>query len=159
MNNAANALTAENWMTTVMYGVLILWAALVVIFLAVLIKRYTLYDPNRWTKATHPFIGETLALPRGVFRALITVSLLIFVLFMEIVSLAGGGLEESIEGMLTAFQMMLAFYFGSKVMHHLAAVDKRKAQARDVAEVKVAETLAGARPPADREFDVAGAEG
>lgn len=148
-------LTSGGWMVAIMYGVLVLWTVTLVVFLGALVKRYTLFDPRVWTRETHPFAAETLAMPRGVFRAVITVSLLIFVLFMEVVSLSRGGLEQHIEQLLTAFQMMLAFYFGGKVMHHLAAVDKRKEQARQETE----RLLATASPAPSREFDMPGAEG
>jgi len=163
-------LAGGGWMIGLMYGVVVLWIALIVILLAVLIRRYTLYDPSVWSKDTHPFLGETFALPRGIFRGILTLSLLVLVLLVEIVSLARGGLEQHVDQLLTAFQMMLAFYFGGKVMHHVTSADRDKEKARQQAEettatvqarAQVESVAAAACPPgtAAREFEVEDAQG
>ena len=36
------------------------------------------------------------------------------------------GLEAEFSEFMAAFQMMIAFYFGAKVMHHINSVDKTK---------------------------------
>jgi hypothetical protein len=42
---------------------------------------------------------------------------------------AGVESEQNIIEWMTAFQMMIAFYFGSKVMHHITSADRSKAVA------------------------------
>ena len=44
--------------------------------------------------------------------------------------------ETKIKSFMTAFEVMLGFYFGSKVVHHLASTDRKKVQA--VADAKSA---------------------
>ncbi len=70
-------------------------------------------------------------MPRGVFRGLITLSLLFIVMLLEVVNLLIEGLEDKIEQLLVLFQMIVAFYFGSKVMHHVTAADRDKQIGRD----------------------------
>ena len=69
-------------------------------------------------------------MPRGVFRGFLTLSVLFLVMLLEVVNLLIEGLEEKIEQLLVLFQMIVAFYFGSKVMHHVTAADRDKEKAR-----------------------------
>lgn len=152
-------LVDAHWLVVVTVVVLLVWLIALLVFLFTMIRRFTLRDPATWPGGVHPFAGETLAMPRGVFRAVLTVSLLVSVLFMEIVSLTQGGLEGYLEQLLLAFQMMLAFYFGGKVMHHLAAVDKYKEEARQETKQMDLQALAGEKPIPDADFAVESAEG
>jgi hypothetical protein len=120
------------------YIPVIIWTIGIVILMFFLIKKYT-FGKN-WTKDNpNPYHGETFAMPRGVMRGILTLSLLFIVMLMEVVNLLPTeiigekiwGLEDKIAGLMTAFQMMLAFYFGSKVMHHLTSVDLKKSKEVD----------------------------
>lgn len=103
-----------------------IWIFGMIIVFAVLLKKYTF---GNWTKDNpNPYVTETFAMPRGVMRGMLTMSLLFIVILMEIVSLQVRGLEAKIDQLLVAFQMILAFYFGSKVMHHVTKADERKAR-------------------------------
>jgi len=65
-------------------------------------------------------------MPRGVFRGMLTLSLLYVFILFEVANLHIVGLELEMEGLVVGFQMMLAFYFGSKVMHHVTSADRDK---------------------------------
>lgn len=120
-------------------GLVLIWLALVTAFLFYMVRRYTLGNWDEHNK--NPYENETLGMPRGVFRAILTMSLLVIVLILEVVSLKTPfvefngqliSLENKLDQLMIAFQMMLAFYFGSKVMHHVTSADARKA--KDVAQ-------------------------
>ncbi|MFQ5636654.1 MAG: hypothetical protein ACE5IR_01505 [bacterium] len=111
----------------IIFALVILWFIGISILFYKLLRKYTF---GAWTKeCPNPYEKETFGMPRGIFRGILTLSLLFIVLLMEVVSLQDTGLEKSIEKLIEAFQMMLAFYFGSKVMHHVTKADERKTQA------------------------------
>ena len=116
------------------------WIIGVIVLLLILIKKYTF---GHWTAENpNPYALESFGLPPGVMRGILAMSLLIIVLLLELINLqmpimnkngellaVNGSLflpEERYKELMVAFQMMLAFYFGSKVMHHIAQVDERK---------------------------------
>lgn len=113
-----------------LYIPVLIWLIVVIIFFSFMLRRYTF---KKWTDKANPYISETFGMPRGVIRGTITLSLLFFVLLFETLSLISTGLEARSEHLFTAFELMIAFYFGSKVMHHLTSSDKKKN--RDVADV------------------------
>lgn len=82
-------------------------------------------------------LPETLGLPRGVMRGVLTLTLLFMVVLLEIFTIRFENFETRIGDFMVAFQMMLSFYFGSKVMHHLTSVDERK----NAASAKTAEVI------------------
>lgn len=106
------------------YIPLLVWLGLVVIFLIILARKYTF---GKWTPENpNPYKNETLGMPRGTMRGVITLTLLVLVALLEVQSLIHPEIEKVIDKLLVAFQMMLAFYFGSKAMHHVTAADERK---------------------------------
>ena len=117
----------EFWL---LYAPVFIWLVLIIFLFRKLLLRFTF---GKWEKRENPHKNETFGMPRGVFRGTITVSLLIFVLLYETLSLISPDLEARSEHLFTAFELMIAFYFGSKVMHHLSSTDKKKN--RDVANV------------------------
>ncbi|MCF8231654.1 MAG: hypothetical protein K9J27_05635 [Bacteroidales bacterium] len=117
----------EFWL---LYGPVFLWLILVIILFIYLLRKFTF---GKWKNGENPYKDETFGMPRGVFRGTLTLSLLVFVLLFETLSLISPDLEARSEHLFTAFELMIAFYFGSKVMHHLTASDKKKN--RDVARV------------------------
>lgn len=117
----------EFWL---LYGPVLLWLVLIIVLFIFLLKRFTF---GKWNEKQNPYKDETFGMPRGIFRGTLTLSLLVFVLLFETLSLVAPDLEARSEHLFTAFELMIAFYFGSKVMHHLSASDKKKN--RDVAEV------------------------
>ena len=117
----------EFWL---LYGPVLLWLVLIIVLFIFLLKKFTF---GKWTEKQNPYKDETFGMPRGIFRGTLTLSLLVFVLLFETLSLVVPDLEARSGHLFTAFELMIAFYFGSKVMHHLSASDKKKN--RDVAEV------------------------
>lgn len=119
---------------TMVYLPLIVWLLLAMVMLVWLLvrfplnRRYNLANPN-------PHNGETMGIPRGFFRGVITITLLIAAMLLEIYSIAYLDSDAKFSRLLDAFELMLAFYFGSKVMHHLSSVDRSKTKA--VAEAKL----------------------
>lgn len=108
------------------YLPIIIWLVLVLLLIIVLLRKYTLND--KWTKDhPNPYSGESMSLPRGTFRSILTLTLLFVAVMLELVSVHTIGFEDNVHEFLTAFQMMIAFYFGSKVLHHMTNSDREKA--------------------------------
>ena len=106
------------------YTPIAIWMFGVLILFIFLLRKYTLAT---WTEDNpNPYSGETLSMPRGVFRGILTMTLLFIIVFLEILTIFHTGFEQEIDGFMTAFQMMIAFYFGSKVMHHVTSADRKK---------------------------------
>ncbi|GAB4376153.1 MAG: hypothetical protein Kow0042_22140 [Calditrichia bacterium] len=110
----------------IVYIPVLLWIiGLVILFIFLALK----YPFGKWTKENpNPYERETFAMPRGTFRGILTISLLFLVMLLEVVTLRLNNLEDMVDKLLVAFQMMLAFYFGSKVMHHVTKADERKSR-------------------------------
>ncbi len=103
-----------------------IWMLIVLSFFILLLKKYTF---GNWTKDNpNPYDGETFNMPRGTFRGILTLSLLFMVVVFEIVTVRIIGFEDQIHDLMVAFQMMIAFYFGSKVMHHITSADRDKTE-------------------------------
>lgn len=109
------------------YLPIMVWMVLTLIFVIILFKRYTFGD---WTKENpNPFEGETFQMPRGTFRGILTLTLTYITVILELANVRLIGFEDEIKEFMSAFQMMIAFYFGAKVMHHVTSVDKSKTKA------------------------------
>ncbi|MCQ2974466.1 MAG: hypothetical protein MJ211_06600 [Bacteroidales bacterium] len=109
------------------YIPVMIWMALSLIFVIIMFKKYTFGD---WTKENpNPCDGETFNMPRGTFRGILTLSLLFITVVIELANVKIIGLEQEFTEFMAAFQMMIAFYFGAKVMHHINSVDKSKTKA------------------------------
>lgn len=119
----------------IFYPVLIWLIGLIILFFF-LLRHYTFGD----SKTKNLFKNETFAMPPGIFRGILTLSLLFLVMLLEVVSLVDTQIETYIDNLLIAFQMMLAFYFGGKVMNQVAKSDEQKTKDR-------AETLIGVLSP------------
>jgi hypothetical protein len=103
-----------------------IWLVVVLVFFILLLKKYTF---GNWSvESPNPYSGETFDMPRGIFRGTLTLTLLFIVTILELVNVRITGFEEEIHELMVAFQMMLAFYFGSKVMHHMTSTDRKKTQ-------------------------------
>ena len=104
-----------------------IWLLLVLTFLIILFVKYTF---GNWSKENpNPYQDETFGMPRGTFRGILTLTLLYVAVILEIVNVRAVGFEQEIHDFMVAFQMMIAFYFGAKVMHHITSTDKKKAYA------------------------------
>lgn len=123
-----------------LYLPIIIVLGLVIILFAFLLFKYTF---GNWTPENpNPYKGETLGLPRGIFRGVLTIVLLFVTVLFEMNNLSVGRDESYIIEFLVAFQMMIAFYFGSKVMHHISANEKKKTQVKEENRRKATEATA-----------------
>ena len=136
------------------YFPIAVWMLLVLTFFIMLLKRYTF---GNWTpEHPNPFAGETFSMPRGIFRGTLTLTLLFVVIVIELTNVRIIGLEDEIRELMIAFQMMIAFYFGSKVMHHITATERNKT--RYIAQSQT-EIHAGSSAQPDGDFDAEDAAG
>ena len=109
------------------YMPVMVWLIISTVFIVVMFQKYTFGD---WTKENpNPNEGETFNMPRGTIRGILTMSLLFITVVIELANVRIVGLEAEFSEFLAAFQMMVAFYFGAKVMHHINSVDKTKTKA------------------------------
>lgn len=101
--------------------------ALVLGFIILLFKRFTF---GHWTKEhPNPYESETFGMPRGTFRGILTLCMLWLIVILELVNVRIIGFETEIAELMVAFQMVVGFYFGAKVMHHVTSQDTKKAKA------------------------------
>ena len=115
---------ADSWVFQAVFAGIGTWLIVMTLVFVRLLGKFTL---GKWTADNpNPYAKETFAMPRGVLRGMLTLSLLYAVILFEVANIQTSGLETKIEQLLTAFQMMIAFYFGSKVMHHMASADRDK---------------------------------
>ena len=122
-------ISPDSWVFIAIFSIVGLWLIGISVLFIKLLKKYPF--GKQWTeKNPNPYKNETFAMPRGIFRGILTLSLLFIVMLLEVVNLQMLGLEQKIDQLLVAFQMMLAFYFGSKVMHHVTSADRDKEKAR-----------------------------
>jgi hypothetical protein len=141
------------------YDIIKIWMGIVVLIFLALLGRYS-FGFGFTKEKPNPYEKETFGMPRGVFRGILTLSLLFIVLLLEVISLNGKVMtidknlfvpEIMYKELMVAFQMMLAFYFGSKMVHHVTSADRDKSKT-------IAET---AKPSVQGAggFDEAGASG
>ncbi|MBN2663845.1 MAG: hypothetical protein JXR68_09370 [Bacteroidales bacterium] len=103
------------------------WLVLVLAFFVVLFIKYTF---GNWSSENpNPYQDETWGMPRGTFRGILTLTLVFVTVILELVNVRIVGFETEMHEFMVAFQMMIAFYFGSKVMHHVTSADKQKTYA------------------------------
>ena len=115
-----------------------IWLIAVIILIILLLIKYPF---GNWTQDNpNPYSGESLSIPRGVFRAILTLSLLFVAILFEVYNLSEGNSEDNIFEFLTAFKMMIAFYFGAKVAHHVSSTNRAKAKYEAEA-IQVAKTV------------------
>ena len=101
------------------------WLALLIAFFVIMFFKFTF---AHWTTENpNPYQDETWGMPRGTFRGSLTLTLLFVAIILEVVNVRVIGFESEISQFMVAFQMMIAFYFGAKVMHHITSSDKKKA--------------------------------
>jgi len=106
------------------------WLLLVVLILGAMLFKFPLNSKWEAKGKENPHAGETLGIPRGFIRGILTFTLLFVAVLFELFNIKHQLGESYIAEFITAFQMMIAFYFGSKVMHHVTSVDKHKADTR-----------------------------
>lgn len=110
------------------YFILISWMIIMLFLVAFLLYKYPLNKDIINGKIENPYKGETLGLPRGLIRGILTLTILLAAVLLQVYILSNNTSVERISPFMTAFEIMLGFYFGSKVVHHLASSDKQKVQ-------------------------------
>ena len=149
--SAMASVPASSWVFKSSFYFIAAWLIMLIAFFIISLKKYTF---GKWTPENpNPYEKETLGLPRGIFRGALTLSLLFIVIIFEVINLTVEGLEKEYEQLMVAFQMMLAFYFGSKVVHHVTAADERKSEASSAA------SRSGYPPTDESDFESTGAVG
>lgn len=111
--------------------VLIAWLVVVIYWLNKMMDKYTYGVQAAGEKWENPYRDETLGLPPGTLRAILTLTIMIVVIVLVFVS---GAYEEII----TAFEIILAFYFGGRLVNNVSLNDKLKSESRYKAEEKKA---------------------
>lgn len=87
----------------------------IIVFLIYMVFKY---DPMK--NPDSPYLEQTLSLPPGVFRGILTITLLLAVVLLEGYALTNMDkyqeIQKILDPLLTAFQLMIAFYFGTKMV-------------------------------------------
>jgi uncharacterized membrane protein len=109
--------------TTCAILLIVAWLAGIAFYLKKLLYDFTFKD---WGSKENPYKDETLGLPRGTLRGVLTLTLLIVVVVLVCTSMVVKPLRGGFDSLVDAFEIMLAFYFGSKIMHHVTDSDKKK---------------------------------
>jgi len=110
---------------------IIAWLVGISFYLKKLLYDYTFKD---WGTKENPYKDETLGLPRGTLRGVITLTLLVVVVILVCTSMVVNPLRGGFDSLVDAFEIMLAFYFGSKIMHHVTDSDKKKSISKNDAD-------------------------
>lgn len=79
--------------------------------------------------AANPYERDSLGLPPGTLRGLLALTALVMFLVVEMVNLFDTSLERSFSELVVAFQMVLAFYFGSRAVEVLQTRERELANA------------------------------
>ncbi len=149
--------TTEVWALIIGFLVIFAWLIACTIFLINLLRKFT------YMQESNPHLKETMGLPRGTMRGFLTLTLLIVVVVLVCMSLVIDDFRGHFESLIGAFELMLAFYFGSKVMHHVTNSDKRKTEVKAQAEKEksISESALkyGTANPVKADFEAPGAMG
>lgn len=82
-----------------------------------------------WKGKENPYMDQTFGLPPGVFRGLLTLSLIYFIISLEVYNfMFPNYLKQFSKDLITGFEIMLGFYFGGKALQHLSETDRKKAE-------------------------------
>jgi Trk-type K+ transport system membrane component len=108
---------------------LMIWLGLVIIFLLFLLLRFPFAGRKTSRSYINPYKTETMGIPRGVIRGILALTVLVAVVILQIYAIRFFESDTKISSFLTAFEVVLGFYFGAKVVHHIASTDKNKVKA------------------------------
>lgn len=138
INNSEDfLLRADKALVNTVLVPMIIWIVLMLILLLVFMIKYPLKKTGASGHASNPYEKETMAIPRGMIRGVLSITILIGAVLFQIYALRFFDSEERISSFMTAFEIMLGFYFGSKVVHHLTSADRDKV--KEVANAKTDE--------------------
>lgn len=132
----AQSKTEETLVLIIGFTMILTWLVLCVVQMRKFIQKFTyMGDQN-------PYKNDTLGLPTGTFRGMLTITLMIVVVVLVCMSMAVERFRGNFESLVGAFEVMLAFYFGSKVMSNITESDRDKAQKKADAEKAKAAAMA-----------------
>lgn len=138
-------------------GLILVWLGLVVYWLHFMLKKYTFNN-----EYDNPYRNETLGLPGGTMRGVLTLTILFVVVVLISLSMVVRQLQGTFEHLVDAFEVMLAFYFGSKMVKGISKADNEKSAVKYDYEVRKAEVEAKSKFVGGKnidEFHVEGAQG
>lgn len=115
----------ENYLNDIAFYTYIGWILAAIIIFIMMLRKYPF---GKWTKENpNPYAMETMGIPRGVIRGLITISVVLMVLLFTMLQFLDGNsqsVNEStmslLKDLLTAFHVIIAFYFGGKIMENIS---------------------------------------
>ncbi len=103
----------------------VIWFLGIIFFLIYMVLKY---DPLK--NPDSPYINETLSMPPGVFRAILTVTLLFAIVLLEGYALTNtehyDKIQKILNPLITAFELMIAFYFGTKMVDRISGKEKKE---------------------------------
>jgi len=153
--------TGQIWTVGIGIFLILVWLVLVVWWLIIMLKNYTLKKDF-----DNPYKDETLGMPPGTLRGVLTLTILVVVIILVCLSMLVEPIKGGYDEMITAFEIVLAFYFGGRIVNSVSKSDKEKAKHRFDSEEKKTQVEANARMAhlqsqglAGSPFDVDGAQG
>jgi len=119
----------SNAYLTFVLALFIVWFLGIILFLIYMVFKH---DPVK--NPDSPYIEQTLSLPPGVFRGILTITLLLAVVLLEGYALTNidnyQEIQKVLDPLLTAFQLMIAFYFGTKMVGIVSGKGKGETRAK-----------------------------
>jgi hypothetical protein len=109
------------------YVPILIWSVLLICYIIWLSNKYTF---GKWDqdKNKNPYCDETLGMPRGTMRGLLTLTVLFVAIVLEVFTLQYDKHEQNTHEFIVAFQMVLAFYFGSQIMGQVTSAEKARTE-------------------------------
>ena len=141
-------------------GLIFFWLYKMIGWINKLLHTYTFN-----TKYKNPYANETLGLPPGTLRGVLTLTLLIVVIILVCLSMLVNQLQGAYDELVNAFEIVLAFYFGNRIVNGISKTDEEKTQKRLNAEVEKTKAEVAARSqklnnsPSGDSFEVTGSVG
>jgi len=111
----------EFWVMCIGFGIIFVWICICIYFIDHLVRKFTFHPES------NPYEKESLGIPHGTLRGMITLTLLIVVVVMVSMSLMIRDFQHTYDSLVDAFQLMISFYFGGKILDRVNKADKEKA--------------------------------
>ncbi len=115
-----------------LFIVVAVWMVFLIVVFIFLLRKFTFSKkPDE-----NPHRNETFAMPRGVLRGFLTLTVLVVLIAAQVASVAIAGedagtwlrIQEAIDPLAVAFQMIIAFYFGGKIIGQLSDADTERSR-------------------------------
>ena len=152
-----NLETADKVIVIIGFILILAWLVLVTIWIQRMMNKFTFFN---WKRKNNPYKNETLGMPVGTLRGMLTLTLLVVFIILVCVTMVVEEYRSAYDGVTDAFKVMLAFYFGSRVMSQVTESDKEKAKTKAESEERKAIAQASANSNVvESEFYVPGSKG